>query len=70
MLGAFLGGRGLLLASFLACLAGGLVGGVLLATGRAGRGTLLPFGPFLAFGAAATLFFGDALWAWYWALLR
>lgn len=70
MLGAFLGGRGFLLASFLACLAGGLVGGFLLATGRAGRGTLLPFGPFLAFGAVASLFFGDALWAWYWGLLR
>lgn len=66
MLGAFLGGRHLLLAFFLACLAGGLVGGLLLATGRAERGTLVAFGPFLAFGAAAALFFGDALWAWYW----
>lgn len=70
MLGAFLGGRGLLLAFFLACLSGGLVGGMLLATGRAGRGTLLPFGPFLAFGAGASLFFGDALWVWYWGWLR
>ena len=70
MLGAFLGGHHLLLAFFLACLAGGLVGGLLLATGRAERGALLPFGPFLAFGAAAALFYGDALWAWYWGWLR
>jgi len=70
MLGAFLGGRHLALAFFLASLLGGLVGGLLLATGRAGRGALLPFGPFLAFGAAGALFFGDALWAWYWGLLR
>ncbi|HEU5393509.1 MAG TPA: prepilin peptidase, partial [Candidatus Methylomirabilis sp.] len=69
-LGAFLGGPHLLLAFFLACLLGGLLGGLLLATGRAGRGTLLPFGPFLAFGAATALFFGDALWAWYWGWLR
>lgn len=70
MLGAFLGGRHLLLAFFLACVLGGLLGGLLLAMGRAARGTLLPFGPFLAFGAAAALFFGDALWAWYWGWLR
>ena len=70
MLGAFLGGRGLLLAFFLASLAGGLVGGLLLATGRGGRGTLLPFGPFLALGAATSLFFGEALWLWYWGWVR
>lgn len=45
-----------LLAGFVA---GAIVGVLLLATGRGGRKTALPFGPFLALGAYVTVFVGQ-----------
>ena len=61
MVGAFLGWKGVLITLFLACLAGSLVGVALLITARGGAKTRLPFGAFLALGAAVTLFGGTAL---------
>jgi leader peptidase (prepilin peptidase)/N-methyltransferase len=55
MLGAFLGWRLGLFALLVAVLAGGLVGAVLLISGRKGRKDPLPFGPFLALGGATAL---------------
>jgi len=65
MLGAFLGLPGVVLtvlfASFL-----GSAWGIALILLRLGRGTTaLPFGSFLAPAAAAVLFWGPRVWAWY-----
>jgi leader peptidase (prepilin peptidase)/N-methyltransferase len=64
LLGAFLGLYAFL-ALFLAALAGAISGGVLMALGRAGRRTPLPFGVFMALGAIVTLFAGEEIWAAY-----
>ncbi|MEO8505570.1 MAG: A24 family peptidase [Acidobacteriota bacterium] len=61
MIGAFLGWRGCVETMIYACFAGTAVGLVLLATGRAGRRTRLPFGVFLALGALGALFGGPAV---------
>ncbi|WP_419862016.1 prepilin peptidase [Candidatus Palauibacter sp.] len=61
MVGAFLGPGGALLTIFLGALAGSLIyGPVSLRTGRP-----VPFGTFLALGAALAFLFGDALFDWY-----
>lgn len=44
---------------------GAVVGGVLLATGRARRGVRIPHGPFLLTGAALGMFAGAPLWSAY-----
>lgn len=65
MLGAFLGWKLALLSVLLSVLVGGPLAASLLATGRKGRKDPLPFGPFLALGGTVSLFWGDALLAWY-----
>ncbi|MBI3625755.1 MAG: prepilin peptidase [Candidatus Rokubacteria bacterium] len=65
MLGAFLGWKLLLLGLFLAALLGGAVAVALLVAGRKGRKDPLPFGPFLAFGGAISLFWGEGILRWY-----
>ena len=65
MLGAFLGWKLALLSALLSVLIGGPLAAVLLATGHKRRKDPVPFGPFLAFGGALSLFWGDALLAWY-----
>lgn len=61
MLGAWLGWQGLLLSILLASLSGAVLGGAALALGVLKRRQHIPFGPFLAFGAGISLFFGNAL---------
>jgi leader peptidase (prepilin peptidase)/N-methyltransferase len=61
MMGAWLGWKSLLLAGFLACASGALVGGGAIALGIFSRRQAMPFGPFLALGAAIALFYGEAL---------
>jgi leader peptidase (prepilin peptidase) / N-methyltransferase len=56
MMGAWLGWKYLLLASFLACLVGVIVG-----ISRMQWGQKIPFGPFLALGAVMALFGGEAI---------
>lgn len=68
MLGAFLGGYAAL-AVFLGALSGALAGGALIAVGRAGRRTRIPFGSFMALGGLAALFFGPGIWGGYLRLL-
>lgn len=65
MIGAFLGPGGVLVTVLLASLAGSLVGLVLILLRRGSLQMRLPFGVFLALGAIATLFFGEALIARY-----
>ena len=54
---------------FLAFLLGAVVGVALMAAGRAGRRSALPFGPFMLIGAYLALMFGDAVAGWYGSLL-
>ena len=61
MLGAWLGWQGLLLSVLLASFLGAVGGGLGLMLGRFDRRQPIPFGPFLAFGAGISLFFGNAL---------
>ncbi|HEX6898791.1 MAG TPA: prepilin peptidase [Thermoanaerobaculia bacterium] len=60
-IGAFLGWKGVLVSLFFASLSGAVVGLTLMAFGRLGAGSKLPFGIFLALGGLVALFFGDPL---------
>ena len=62
MVGAFLGWQGVLLTIFLGALLGSLI---FVPLALAGRKRLVPFGIFLALGAAAAYLVGPALYAWY-----
>ncbi len=64
MLGAFLGPYAAL-AVFVGALLGGLVGGALIASGKMGRRTAMPFGVFLSVAGVLVLFFGQEMWGWY-----
>ena len=60
-IGAFVGWQGVLLTIFLGSLFGSIIFGPI--SYRTGK--LVPFGIFLAIGAAVTVLWGDALVAWY-----
>lgn len=66
LIGAFLGWKGALLTIFLGALAGTLV--FVPIAWRTDK--LVPFGLFLALGAALTFYLGDALLEWYMGFLR
>ncbi len=62
MIGAFLGAWGMALSLFLGAVLGAVIfGPISLKTGK-----LVPFGIFLAAGAAVAFVFGDAIIDWYW----
>ncbi|MBC7969851.1 MAG: prepilin peptidase [Verrucomicrobia bacterium] len=65
MMGAWLGWKYLLLAGFLACAIGAFAGGGAIALGWIGRRQAMPFGPFLALGAAIVVFWGSAMLSTY-----
>lgn len=69
LMGLFLGPSGVVIALFLAFLAGGLAGAVLLITGVKKRKDPIPFGPFLAAGGLAALLWGERLVGWYLSFL-
>ena len=58
-----------LVAFFFAFLLGSLVGIGLVAAGRKGRRSRIPFGPFLACGALVALFWGATIWSFYQSML-
>lgn len=64
MLGAYLGPYAAL-AVFVGALAGALIGGGLIATGKMQRRSAMPFGVFLAFGGLVVLFAGQGMWSSY-----
>ncbi|MBX3461899.1 MAG: prepilin peptidase [Planctomycetes bacterium] len=59
MVGAFLGWQGALLTLFLGCVAGAVIGSASML--RAGLGTRIPFGPYLALGAVVSLFAAEPI---------
>ena len=61
MMAAWLGWPGLLLATFLAAAIGSLISGAALMLGVLNKQQQIPFGPYLALGAALTLFSGQQL---------
>ena len=61
--GMFLGWSAVAAAFFFAFIGGGIYAVFLLATGRAGRGTYIAFGPFLCGGVIAALWFGQGFWS-------
>jgi leader peptidase (prepilin peptidase) / N-methyltransferase len=65
MLGAFLGWKVLLFSLFVAAAAGGILAAVLMGSGLRKRKDPIPFGPFLAAGGAAGLFWGERMVRWY-----
>ena len=65
MMGAWLGWKYLLLAGFIACAVGAFAGGGAIALGWLDRRQPMPFGPFLALGAALTAVRGEAMLSTY-----
>ena len=69
MIGAFLGWKLTLVTLMLSSLSGSVVGVYFLASGRGDLKYALPFGAFLALGAAAAAIVGPSLLDWYLGLL-
>ena len=69
MVGAFLGWQMTLMTLMMASLCGSLIGLLLIVTRRGGLKYALPFGTFLALGAAAAATVGPAVLNWYLGLL-
>jgi leader peptidase (prepilin peptidase)/N-methyltransferase len=65
MIGAWLGWKYLLVSGFTACAVGAIVGGGAIALRLINRRQPIPFGPFLALGAALTVFLGEPIIATY-----
>ena len=65
MIGAFIGWQLTLLSLMLASFAGTLIGVALIATGRGTMKYALPFGTFLAIGAAVSAVVGQSILDWY-----
>ena len=65
MIGAFLGWRAIPFTLLLASCTGSVIGVATMLRRRADSKLILPFGPFLAFGAGCYLFIGESLIAWY-----
>jgi leader peptidase (prepilin peptidase)/N-methyltransferase len=72
LLGLYLGWLGwgpVWVGTFAGFLLGGCVAVALVALRRAGRGTAMPFGPYMIAGALLAVFAGGPLWTWYGSLL-
>lgn len=65
MIGAFTGWKGVIFTLLAASFSGAIIGGaVMMISGKNSR-VPIPFGPFLAAGAALYLFFGEFIISWY-----
>lgn len=65
VIGLFLGLKWVGMGLVFAFLAGGVLSGLLLLLRIVGRKDHVPFGPFLALGAAVTAIYGPQIWQWY-----
>jgi leader peptidase (prepilin peptidase)/N-methyltransferase len=70
MIGAVIGWQGVLFTIFLSSAVGTLTGMAVMIRSRKGMKLAIPFGPFLAIGGIAYIFFGPRLINWYLHLLR
>jgi leader peptidase (prepilin peptidase)/N-methyltransferase len=70
MLGAFLGWKLALFALMVGVVVGGVWAVALMALGLRGRKDAIPFGPFLALGGTAAVFWGEGVVRWYVAGLQ
>jgi leader peptidase (prepilin peptidase)/N-methyltransferase len=68
LLGLVLGPGKLLLAFFLSCLLGGVIGMLLFAAKRVSRKQPVPFGPFIVIATVIAYFSGDSLLNWYFSI--
>jgi len=69
MLGAVIGWKGVLFTIFVASAVGTISGMLVMLKTRKSRKMAIPFGPFLAIGSIAYIFFGPQLIYWYFDLL-
>jgi leader peptidase (prepilin peptidase)/N-methyltransferase len=69
MIGALIGWQGVLFTVFVSSAVGTVVGLGIMFQGRKNLKLALPYGPFLAIGAIAYIFFGKALIGWYLGML-
>jgi len=65
LMGIMLGFPSVMVAIFLAIMAGGITAIVLVATRKKERKQVIPFGPFLALGTMLALIWGNSIWGWY-----
>ena len=70
MMGAIIGWQGVLFTIFMGSAVGTVSGLLLILKSRKTMKLAIPFGPFLAIGATAYIFWGPRLIAWYFNLLR
>jgi leader peptidase (prepilin peptidase)/N-methyltransferase len=70
MVGSFIGWKGALLTIMLGALAGSVVGVLLIVLKKHKMEKIIPFGPFLAAGALASVFYGPDIISWYLGLIR
>jgi leader peptidase (prepilin peptidase)/N-methyltransferase len=70
MVGSFIGWKGALLTIMLGALLGSVVGVTLIALKKHQADKVIPFGPFLALGAVAAVFYGHDIVSWYLGLIR
>ncbi|MYL44799.1 prepilin peptidase [Virgibacillus halodenitrificans] len=69
LLGIVLGVKGVLLAFFLSCMIGAIIGIILLLSGKIDRKQPIPFGPYIVAASLLTYFYGDKLINWYVTIL-
>jgi leader peptidase (prepilin peptidase)/N-methyltransferase len=65
LMGLVLGVKLVLACIFLSALLGSAIGAVLIALGKLGRNSPLPYGPFIAAGGLVSFLYGDSMVAWY-----
>ncbi len=65
MVGAVIGWKGIILTTFLGSLTGSIAGIISMIIRGREKGSLIPFGPFLAFGSIISLFYGQEILLWY-----
>jgi leader peptidase (prepilin peptidase)/N-methyltransferase len=69
-IGAFLGWRSVIATLLISSVAGSVIGLSAIALGKRAWSARLPFGPYIAIGAAICVFWGEdlaKLWHWWWA---
>jgi len=69
VLGYVIGWKLILLTFIIACFSGTIVGLAFMMAGKMQKRNPIPFGPFIAFGALVSYFYGDSLLNWYFSLI-